>query len=73
VGPTGFDVVSEAGDLNVTFNWTAVGRESGKERRPDVVIPDRDANLEQAREEQRRLEAERANRPTPPPVLADEK
>jgi hypothetical protein len=36
---SGFAVRSEAGDLNATFNWIAIGRRKGYERTPEITVP----------------------------------
>jgi hypothetical protein len=47
---SGFTVRSEAGDLNATFNWIAIGRRKGYEQTPEITVPDLD-QMESIRQE----------------------
>jgi hypothetical protein len=65
----GFDLRSESGDRNIDFDWVAVGRARGHERRPEVTIPDpvEEARIAEAKASE--MEARRPSRNGPPELM----
>ncbi len=70
----GFYLRSASGDADVEFHWSAVGRAKGHERRPEIVIPDRETEMELARQKETDMRSRRpaTELPVRPPVVSAE-
>jgi hypothetical protein len=72
VDASGFNLRSGDGDMDVAFNWVAVGRAKGAERRPDVMIPDPEQEARAAAEKRAEFERTRPPRAERPEIMTVE-